>query len=91
MAKIKLFKRHSDEKSVARQKVEAAIKPHISKFNLKSRWDNDVLNVSGKGINGTLKVDGDQITIDMKLGLPASLASTRIEQELRAELERSFA
>lgn len=90
MAKIRIRKNHSDSKAQARQKVEAAIAPHVTKFGLKKEWVGDTLRISGKGLDGTLIVNDGDVDIDMKLGMPASLVSSKIESELKAELDKAF-
>jgi len=90
MASIRIRRRHTDSKDDARRKVEEAIGPHVSKFGLKKTWKGDTLEIKGKGVNGTLTVGDADLNIDMKLGLPASMVSSKIESELNTELSKAF-
>lgn len=90
MAKIRLSKRHGDDKAAARAKVEKAIQDPVTKFGLSKQWVGDTLKVSGKGMNGSLTVGDTSVDIDMDLGLPASMVSSKIEAQLKAELDKAF-
>ena len=90
MASIRIRRRHTDNQDDARKKIEDAIGPQVAKFGLKKTWDGDTLKVSGKGVKGTLTVGDGDININMKLGMPASMFSSKIENELNSELNKAF-
>ncbi len=46
--------------------------------------------IKGRGVSGNMVLDGDLISVDLKLGLPASLVAGRVESGIRDALLKHF-
>ena len=55
-------------------------------IDLKGRY----ATVKGRGVKGSATVDDTNVTVDLALGLPASLVASKIEQGVHAAIDEHF-
>ncbi len=60
------------------------------KFDIEYGWDEDTICFERSGVNGTIKVDGEQIHILAELGFMLSLFKDKFESEIRRYLREHF-
>lgn len=61
-----------------------------SRFGVTVARKGNTTKVSGRGVDGTAQIQGDNIVIDMKLGLPASMIAGRIEEGVHKAIAQHF-
>ncbi len=88
--KIKLKRAHGLDKAAAVERMRKLTDELHSKYGLKVTHMGDSTRVKGKGADGTASCDATYITIELKLGLPASLAAGRIEIAVGKALTQHF-
>lgn len=74
---------------VAKQRIEAAFAAYSAKYNLKQRWQGNRLLVSGPA-DGHADVTAGTVTVELKLGIGASMFKGRVESAIRAELDKAL-
>ncbi len=60
------------------------------KYGVNVTQAGDVARVSGKGVSGQVQVDEKRISVDLSLGMPASLIAGKIEQGITKALDEHF-
>ena len=71
----------------ASQKIADALH---AEFELESEWAGDTLTFTRPGISGQLVVSATTVAIRIEVGLLLSFISSRIENEVRLNLEKAF-
>ncbi len=77
-------------------KDEAVAKLAALTGDLTSRYGVTINNqgeratVSGKGVSGSASISDTHVTIDLKLGLPASMIAARIESGVNKAIDSNF-
>ena len=70
--------------------VDVALARHFPVDLLESRWEGDVLHITGPGAEGTMVFDAGTLRVQATLKPPASLLRTVIEHKIRAALAEAF-
>jgi len=93
MAKsLRVSRPHKATAEAALQKLRALAGDIESKYGLDVKWKGDVAHVSGRGVKkgSTASVDGQNVTVDLSLGMPASLVASKIESGIKAAIAEHF-
>lgn len=88
MAKIDIERPHSLGKSRARALVEELAASLRERYGLKNRWQGDALEFSGSGVDGIITVGTHAVRVTAQLGLLLSPLRGKIEQDIRARLDK---
>lgn len=93
MAKsVRVSRPHNTTPEAARQKLRALAGEIESRYGLTVTWKGDVAHVSGRGVKqGTATVDDKSVTVDLSLGMPASLVAGKIEEGVAKAIAEQFA
>lgn len=67
--------------------LDTAIKSEFPGGMMKSRWEDDVLHLSGPGAQGTITLQGSQLVGHASLRPPASMMKPMIEQKMSQVLK----
>ena len=70
--------------------VETTIGRHFPVDLLKTRWQDDVLHITGPGAQGTMVFDAGCLRVRATLKPPASLMRPVIEHKIRSAFEDAF-
>ncbi len=68
----------------ARNRADLIAADLQQQFSLRSNWQGDALHVRGNGVTGQLKVDEQNIELDVRLGFALKL----MEGPIRSAIER---
>lgn len=90
MAKIQLEKAHSKPLVQVKSAIDGMME-RMKSMGVDAVWQGDTLQLSGKGVKGTVAVSTQNVAINLDLGLPASLMKGKIEAKIREGLERHLA
>lgn len=92
MAKsLKVSRPHKTTAESARQKLKALASEIESRYGLSVSWKGDVAHVSGRGVKeGTASVDDRNVTVELSLGMPASLVASKIEAGIEKAIAEQF-
>ena len=93
MAKsVRISRPHNTTADAAVQKLKALAGEIESNYGLTVKWKGDVAHVSGRGVKkgSTASVDGRSVTVDLSLGMPASLVSGKIEGGIEKAIKQHF-
>ena len=88
--KINIKRAHGLDKDAAIQRMQNLTNELNSKYGVKVNHSGDSTRVKGKGVDGTARCDATNINIDLKLGLPVSLVSGKIEAGINKALDQHF-
>jgi putative polyhydroxyalkanoate system protein len=87
MAKIQIEKPHTMAVSEVKTTIDGLL-GRMESMGIKLEWNGDNLQLSGKGVKGQVAVSPDKVSINLDLGMPASLMKGKIEQKIRDGLEK---
>lgn len=73
----------------AKQRIQAAFAAYSDKYHVKQHWDGDRLIVSGPA-DGQVLVAARNVTVELRLGIGASMFKGRIDAAIRAELDKAL-
>ncbi len=93
MAKsVRISRPHNTTAEAAVQKLRALAGEIESRYGLDVSWKGDVAHVTGKGVKkgSTASVDGKNVSVDLALGMPASLVASKIEDGIQAAIKQHF-
>lgn len=91
MAKtINITRPHNTTSEGAKQKLQALAGEIKSRYGLDIEWSGGVAMVKGRGVEGTAKTDDKNVAVDLKLGMPASLVSGKIEAGVLKAIQEQF-
>ncbi len=88
MSEIHLSKSHKLGLKKAKAKVDKLAEQLAEDFDLESEWDGNTLNFQRTGISGQLEVTKDHIELSMKLGFLMAAFKPKIEEQLKANLDK---
>ena len=89
--KISIRHPHNCSAEDAASKLDALGKEAAAKYGLTIKGDSRSAQVKGRGVSGTMVLDDNHITVDLKLGLPASLVASKVESGIKDALLKHFA
>lgn len=92
MAKaLRVSRPHKTTADAALSKLRSLAGDIESKYGLRVSWKGDVAHVSGRGVKkGTASVSGTHVTVDLSLGMPASLVAGKIEAGIEKAITEHF-
>lgn len=70
----------------ARNRADRIAADLQEQFSMRSKWQGDALHVSGNGVTGQLKVDEQNIELDVRLGFALKL----MEGPIRSAIEKTI-
>lgn len=72
-----------------REALNAALREQFPGGLMRSRWEGDVLQLSGPGAQGTITLEGDRLVGKAELSPPASLMKGLVEEKIQAVLKKA--
>ena len=91
MAKIILSRPHTLGYDAACAKLSHLIARVEERYGVGGTVSGDSAQLKGRGVKGTAKVSDKSIDINLKLGLPASLVASKIEEGIGKAITEHFA
>ncbi len=88
--KINIRKPHGMDAADAQSRLDKLTAELETRFGVKVSKKGTSTAVKGKGVSGSASIQGADIVIDMKLGLPASLVAQRIEDGVNKSIVEHF-
>ncbi len=90
MANIKIRRRHSLGRGVARKKVEEIANSLQDKLNAKWSWNGDSLNFQRSGASGSVDVGEDYVEFNVKLGMLLTPMKGVIEDAIQQKVDKTL-
>jgi putative polyhydroxyalkanoate system protein len=90
MAHIHFQHNHSMGAKAAKARVEGIAENIKSRFGVKYGWQGNTLSFNRSGVNGTIDVDDNTVTIDAELGMMYSAFKGQIESQLKSYMDSNF-
>ncbi|GMU71266.1 MAG: polyhydroxyalkanoic acid system family protein [Burkholderiales bacterium] len=87
MATIRVVRKHGLTQAKAKLAAEKMAKDLHRRFDLVCTWDDDYCRFERSGLNGNMRVDKEEITLDVKLGFLLSAVAPSIERAIHEELD----
>ena len=75
----------------ARKRADLIAADMQQQFSLKSKWQGDALQVRGNGVTGQLKVDEQNIELDVRLGFALKLMEGPIRSAIESTIDEELA
>jgi putative polyhydroxyalkanoate system protein len=91
MSEINISKSHKLGTTKARAKVTKLAKQLEADYDLRSQWEGDTLVFDRAGLSGQLQVAKDQVHLTVKLGFLMAAFKPKIEEQLKANLDKFVA
>lgn len=91
MTQISVERKHSLGREAARAKAEALVQKLSSQYDLKADWQEDRVDVTRSGANGSVHIGDDHIRVDLKLGMMLSMLAGNIKGEIERALDKALA
>jgi putative polyhydroxyalkanoate system protein len=92
MASIRIVENHSLSPEEAKKRVQA-FEEQLEKFRMKAHWKDLRAELKGTGASGEIRVTGQAVEVDVKLGLLAKAAgidADRAENAIRKRLRQAL-
>lgn len=83
---MKIRRSHNLGLEEARNRADLIAADLQEQFSMRSEWQGDALHVSGNGVTGQLKVDEQNIELDVRLGFALKL----MEGPIRSVIEKTI-
>ena len=91
MADLKItFDTQAESMDELRPLLDKALQEQFPGGMLQRKWNGDVLELSGPGAQGAIRLEGNQLVGEAKLSPPASLMQGIIEQKVSAALKKAL-
>lgn len=90
MSAIDIHAIHTMSRKDAQQAADDLARDLADKFDIEYGWDEDTICFERSGVEGTIRVDGEQIHIVAQLGFMLSLFKDTLEGEIRRQLHEHF-
>ena len=91
MAKrIHVSRVHNTDRETALGRLQVLIRQLDEKYGMTITLRDDGATVGGHGVIGAVVIDGERVTLDLDLGLPASLVAERIEASINRYMDKHF-
>jgi putative polyhydroxyalkanoate system protein len=91
MATIVIARPHTPGAAGVRTLIDELAEGLHRQYGLERRWQGDVLQLSGNGVNGAITVGAASVRVTAELGFLLRPWRGKIEQDIRARLERHLA
>jgi putative polyhydroxyalkanoate system protein len=91
MSKIKVERSHDKGLDWAKSKAEEVSKVLSEKYGLSSAWKGEqTLEFSGKGVDGSLGIEDNRLSVSLKLGLMLRPFASKIEESVNKAIDRAI-
>lgn len=90
MSRIHIQRSHNLTVDEARAKAQEVEKKLHERYGLRTTWEGNTVHIEGKGVKGTLSLQGDQVVVDLKLGLAVRMFAKKIEESVGRSLDRAL-
>lgn len=91
MSAFRLKKAHSMSREELRDTARALADRLESQHGLQARWHGeDVVAITGSGLDGCLSINDDEIEISVKLGLLVSAFKGKLQAEIQRYLDENI-
>ncbi|MDQ2972071.1 MAG: polyhydroxyalkanoic acid system family protein [Pseudomonadota bacterium] len=74
----------------ARKVVDRIAAAMTHKFGIDSAWEGDILRIKRAGMKGEIEIAADSVRVRAQLGLMLGAFKSRIEDEIRHQLDEHF-
>lgn len=91
MSRIRVERPHQLGRQAARDKAERLAERLASEYDVRYRWNGDVLEFKRSGADGSIEVGEDTVKVEVKLGLMLSAMGGMIRREIEQALDKSLA
>lgn len=88
MSVIDIHRKHSLDKTQAREAAETLAKDLSSKFDVNYEWEGDLLRFKRSGVKGKLEILEQELHLHLELGLMLRAFKPRIEKEIHSQLDQ---
>jgi putative polyhydroxyalkanoate system protein len=88
MSTISIQRAHHLSHAKAKQAAEQALASLQSKYGIASQWQNDTLHIDGSGVNGTLEVTEQQLSLNLSLNFMAAMFKGAIIESIEKKLDQ---
>lgn len=90
MAKITIERAHALGREVAREKAEQLAERLAREYDVRYRWNGDILEFKRSGADGRIEVHEDSVRVQLSLGLLLSAMSGSIKREIEEVLDKNL-
>ncbi len=91
MAKsVRVSRPHNTTQEAAQAKLVGLAAQLESRYGVRVKINGPGATVTGKGVSGGCTIDATRVTIDLSLGLPASLVAGKIEAGVEKAMTEHF-
>ncbi len=87
MSDIHFMRHHPLTVAQAKKVAQKAADDLAQEYDLQSEWDGNVLNFHRPGVTGCMKVSGDEIDLEVKLGLLLKPFKAKFENHIAHRLD----
>ena len=91
MATIKAFREHEFSAAEARAKVERLARRYQKQFGGSYYWDQNVLHFEGRGVEGHIAVQEEDVYVTLQLGMLLWPVKGQVESAVKQHLNEHFA
>ena len=90
MSKIRIERQITGSPEEIKERI-AAIEPKLSaKYNVSLAWNDMQANLKGPGVNGEVRIDGNNVQLEVKLGLMLRPFVGKIKEGLERSLDKAL-
>lgn len=91
MSTISIRRPHNLTPKQAVKVADRVAEDLAAEYGIETEWDGNSVNVSGKGVRGTLHLAPKQFELDLELGFLVSMFAEKIRTGIEAEFDRLLA
>ncbi len=88
MATIRIVRKHGLTHAKAKVVAEKMARDLHRRFDLVCSWEDDLCRFERSGLTGSMRVDRQEIALDVKLGFLLSAVAPSIERAIHEELDQ---
>ncbi|MDP7039770.1 MAG: polyhydroxyalkanoic acid system family protein [Myxococcota bacterium] len=90
MSKIRIERQIAGSPEEIKERI-AGIEPKLSdKYNVKLNWNDMQANLKGPGVNGEVRINGNNVMLEIKLGLMLRPLAGKIKEGLERSLDKAL-
>ena len=90
MAKIEIERKHAKSVPDVKAGIDGMME-RMKQMGVDTSWQGDTLNIKGPGVKGTVSVTASLVAVKLDLSMPASLMKGKIEDKIKAGLDKGLA
>lgn len=91
MAVIRIKRTHHLPRADLRGHIETLAREIEEKLQARCRWDGDTAHFSRSGASGSIKLDDQEIAVEIALGLALTPLKSRVERTVNERLDQMLA